>query len=93
MHRVLDLPNVEGPNIAIIGAHGAANPRIEREVAERHGVRVFTVHDIDRDGIAAVAQRALEAASDGTDGVYLSFDIDVLDGGFAGGHAVLRLAA
>jgi arginase family enzyme len=85
VHRVLDLPNVDGTNIAIIGAHGAANPRLELEVAREHGVHVFTIRDIDRDGIEAVCGRALEAVSAGTDGVYLSFDIDVLDGGFAWG--------
>lgn len=85
VHRVLDLDNVDGANVAIIGAHGAANPKLELEVVERHGVHVFSVREIDRDGIVAVARRALEAVSDGTDGVYLSFDIDVLDGAFAWG--------
>jgi agmatinase len=85
VHRVLDLDNVDGTNVAIIGAHGAANPKLELDVAEAHGVRVFSVRDIDRLGIESVARQALEAVSDGTDGVYLSFDIDVLDGAFAWG--------
>jgi agmatinase len=84
-HRVLDLPNVEGRNMAIVGAHGAANPKLEKEVAEEHGISVFTVRDIDRMGIDEVAQRALDVAADGTAGVYLSVDIDVLDGAFAWG--------
>lgn len=85
VHRLLDLDNVDGANVAIIGAHGAANPKLELDVAREHGVHVFSIRDIDRDGIEAVARRALEAVSEGTDGVYLSFDIDVLDGGFAWG--------
>lgn len=85
VHRLLDLDNVEGRNVAIIGVHGAANPKLELDVAREHGVHVFTVRDIDRDGVEAVCRRALEAVSDGTEGVYLSFDIDVLDGGFAWG--------
>lgn len=85
VHRVLDLDNVEGRNIAIIGAHGAANPKLELDVAEHHGVHVFTVRELDRRGVEAVAREALDAVSDGTDGVYLSFDIDVLDGAFAWG--------
>jgi agmatinase len=84
-HRVLDLPNVDGRNMAIIGAHGAANPKLEKDVADENGMSVFTIRDIERDGIEAVARRALEVASDGTAGVYLSVDIDVLDGGFAWG--------
>ena len=84
-HRVLDLPNVEGRNMAIIGAHGAANPKLEKDVADENSMSVFTVRDIDRMGIDEVARRALNVAADGTDGVYLSVDIDVLDGGFAWG--------
>jgi agmatinase len=84
-HRVLDLPNVDGRNMAIIGAHGAANPKIEQDVAERHGITVFTVRDVDRMGIDEVARRALEVATDGTECIYLSVDIDVLDGAYAWG--------
>jgi len=83
--RVLDLPNVDGRNVAIIGAHGAANPKLEFDVAREHGVSVFTVRDVEREGIDTIATRAIEAASDGTAGVYLSVDIDVLDGAFAWG--------
>ena len=83
--RVLDLPNVDGRNVAIIGAHGAANPKLEFDVAREHGVSVMTVQDVDRDGIDAVASRALDVASAGTAGVYLSVDIDVLDGAYAWG--------
>ena len=43
------------------------------------GVRVFTMKDIDRAGIAAVVERALGFASEGTTGVHVSFDLDVCD--------------
>lgn len=43
------------------------------------GIRVFTMKDIDRRGIAAVADEALALASDGTNGVHVSFDLDVCD--------------
>jgi agmatinase len=85
VHRVLDLPNVDGRNVVIIGAHGAANPKLEKEVAEEYGVTVFSIRDVDRLGIDEVARRSLELASDGADTVYLSVDIDVLDGAFAWG--------
>src|SRR5262245_7937604 len=85
VHRVLDLPNVDGRNVVIIGAHGAANPKSEKDVADAHGVTVFSVRDIDRLGIDEVARRAVEIAADGTETTDLSSDIDVLDGGFAWG--------
>jgi len=85
VHRVLDLPNVDGANVAIIGVHGAANPRLEVDVANAYGVTVFSVRDIDRLGIDEVSRRALEVATAGTENVYLSVDIDVLDGAYAWG--------
>ncbi|MGQ0570156.1 MAG: agmatinase family protein [Armatimonadota bacterium] len=85
VHRVLDLPNVDGRNVAIIGAHGAANPRLEQDVVEQHGVTVFTIRQIEQMGIEEAARRALTAAGDGTETTYLSVDIDVLDGAYAPG--------
>jgi arginase len=49
------------------------------------GVHVFTMKDIDRDGIAKVAERALAIASEGTGGVHVSFDMDVCDPAIAPG--------
>jgi len=43
------------------------------------GVHVFTMKDIDRQGIAAIAERALELASSGTGGIHVSFDLDACD--------------
>jgi len=48
-------------------------------------VHVFTMKDIDRDGIATVAERALALASAGTGGIHVSFDLDVCDPTFAPG--------
>jgi agmatinase len=85
VHRVLDLANVDGSNVVVIGAHGAANPKAEQEVAESHGVTVFTVRDVDRLGIEDVCRRAVDLACRGTEAVYLSVDVDVLDGAYAWG--------
>jgi arginase len=49
------------------------------------GVHVFTMKDIDRDGIAKVAERALALASAATGGVHISFDMDVCDPAIAPG--------
>ena len=51
----------------------------EREIIKRLGITCFTMHEIDRYGMAAVMEKTLEIVSDGTDGVHLSFDIDSLD--------------
>ena len=49
------------------------------------GVHVFTMKDIDRDGIATVAERALALAAEGTGGLHVSFDMDVCDPSIAPG--------
>ncbi len=43
------------------------------------GVHVFTMKDIDRNGIAQVVERAIALAGDGTAGLHVSFDMDVCD--------------
>jgi arginase len=49
------------------------------------GVHIFTMKDIDREGIASVAERALEIAAAGTGGLHVSFDLDACDPTFAPG--------
>ena len=51
----------------------------EKDQIRAAGVHVFTMKDIDRDGIATVAERALALASAGTGGIHVSFDLDVCD--------------
>ena len=43
------------------------------------GVTVFTMHEIDRLGMSKVMEEAIRIASDGTDSVHVSFDMDVMD--------------
>ena len=51
----------------------------EKAQIRRSGVHVFTMKDIDREGIAVIAERALALAAKGTGGVHVSFDLDVCD--------------
>lgn len=51
----------------------------EKEIVRDARVHVFTMKDIDRNGIAAVTEKALAIAGDGTAGVHVSFDMDVCD--------------
>src|SRR5688572_21422265 len=57
----------------------------EKAQIRASGVHVFTMKDIDRDGIAKVAERALVLASTDTGGVHVSFDLDVCDPAIAPG--------
>jgi arginase len=57
----------------------------EKEIVRASGVHVFTMKDIDRLGIASVAEQAVELASAGTAGVHVSLDMDVCDPAIAPG--------
>jgi arginase len=57
----------------------------EKENIRLSGVRVFTMSDIDRQGMAAVAQQALAIAGSSTAGIHVSFDMDVCDPAIAPG--------
>jgi arginase len=57
----------------------------EKENIRRSGVRVFTMSDIDRQGMASVAQQAIAAAGSGTAGIHVSFDLDACDPAIAPG--------
>jgi len=60
--------------------------RLEKEKLRNSGVHVFTMKDIDEQGIAALTRKAWELATAGGRGqVHVSFDVDVLDPSVAGG--------
>ena len=57
----------------------------EKAQVRAAGVHVFTMKDIDREGIASVAGRAIALASEGTGGIHVSWDMDVCDPSIAPG--------
>ena len=57
----------------------------ERSAMKALGMHVYTMHEIDDLGIKAVMEEAIKLASDGTDGIHVSFDMDVLDPSVAPG--------
>jgi arginase len=57
----------------------------EKDAVRRSGVHVFTIKDVDRQGIAQVVEQAITLASSGTAGVHVSFDMDVCDPSIAPG--------
>jgi arginase len=51
----------------------------EKQIVRDSRVRVFTIKEIDRLGIASVTEQALTLAGRGTGGIHVSFDLDVCD--------------
>lgn len=76
-------PAVDAARTVLIGVRNLDPAERERVVAS--GVHVFTMKDVDRLGMATVAERALELAGSDTDVLHVSFDLDVCDPGIAPG--------
>jgi arginase family enzyme len=77
--RAFDLGVVEPENFVQIGIRGGRESLSDKTVAEELGTHYFTMADIDELGVEAVAQEALEKATSGTEAMYISLDIDVVD--------------
>jgi arginase len=76
-------PSVFAENTVLVGVRNL--DQREKDRIRASGVHVFTMKDIDRDGIAKVAEQALALAARGTGGIHVSFDMDVCDPAVAPG--------
>jgi formiminoglutamase len=85
LRGLLDEGALEGPNIAQIGITGFANSEPHRRYLVDEGATIFTSRDVARTGIDEIIERAYQIASAGTDGVYVTFDIDCMDLAYAPG--------
>lgn len=70
-------PKVKIENLVIIGAR-ALDPGEKKLILDR-GIKVYTMHEIDRLGMAKVIEETITYLKSKTDGVHLSFDMDGLD--------------
>lgn len=72
-----DEPKIKPENIVIIGARSLDEG--ERVLIEEKGIKVYTMHEVDRMGMTQVMEETIEYLKDRTDGVHLSLDLDGLD--------------
>lgn len=71
-----EAPCVEPERVALVGVR-SLDPG-EKELIRRLGIAVFTMHDIDRRGVAGIMREALDVVQ-GPGFVHLSLDVDVCD--------------
>jgi arginase len=76
-------PSVSPAHTVLVGIRNLDEQ--EKGKIRASGVHVFTMKDIDREGIATIAERALALASKGTGGIHVSFDLDACDPMYAPG--------
>jgi arginase len=70
-------PKIEPQNVAMVGIRDLDAK--ERQLVKKSGVHVFTMRDIDERGMREVMSEALRFATDDTNGVAISLDMDFLD--------------
>ena len=80
-----NMANAPAQNLVQLGIGGWQVPREGVKVCRERGTNVLTVTDITEMGLEAAARYAIDRATDGTDCVYISFDIDCIDAGFVPG--------
>lgn len=80
-----NMKNAPANNLVQLGIGGWQVPRQGVKVCRERATNILTVTDITEMGLDAAADFALEKALDGTDCVYISFDIDCIDAGFVPG--------
>lgn len=71
------LPALDPENAVVLGLRDVTSEEAKR-IAES-GIMVITMEDIDSLGMKEAVYRGLRAAGSGTNGVYLSLDMDVVD--------------
>ncbi len=70
-------PKVRPENIVLIGARALDDG--EKELIKQLGIKVYTMHEIDRLGMTKVMEETIAYLKERTDGVHLSLDLDGLD--------------
>jgi arginase len=70
-------PKVKPEHTVLIGIRNLDEQ--EKKRIRESGVRLYTMKDIDRAGIASVVEQAIAIAGAGTGGIHVSFDLDVCD--------------
>ncbi|HEX2446477.1 MAG TPA: arginase [Vicinamibacterales bacterium] len=76
-------PKVEPSRTVLIGLRNLDDR--ERVLVRESQVHVFTMKDIDRQGIASIVEQAIAIAGANSAGIHVSFDMDVCDPGIAPG--------
>ena len=80
--QLIDGGFVRGKNATQIGLHGFLSSPTLKDYADRKRLLMVSARETKEVGINAVLDAALERASAGTDGIYVSLDIDVMDPAF-----------
>lgn len=80
LYKMLDECNIDPANVAMIGPGGGdTNFRGMVEIMEMLGIKVWTITEVEEQGIEAIIEQAIEIAGAGTERTYVTLDADVMD--------------
>jgi agmatinase len=83
--RISEMECIDLKSMVWIGIGGSCQTTERWEFVQKNGCKIFTSRDISDQGIGKVTREAIERASEKTETVYVTIDIDVVDHAFAPG--------
>lgn len=84
--------SIRGENFTEIGIGGWLNTKLYHDYLREQRARVITARELWKGDFAALVQEALDRAAAGTEAIYLTFDIDAIEGAVVGGTNVPAIA-
>lgn len=85
VYRAVKEGHVKGRNFIQVGLRGPWPGEEGFEWMRNNGLRYHTMPEVEKRGWAATMERALTEAREGTEKLFISFDVDVLDPAFVPG--------
>jgi len=82
---ILEDHSVEGRNFVQIGLHGFGSSKTDLDYARDQGAHRMSMREVRKRGVENVMEAAIAYAGDGTQAIYVSLDIDILEGAFTPG--------
>lgn len=79
--KAFETGKVQPQNLVLIGIRSNRNTYFESKIAEQLNIRYFTIDEVKTVGMGEVVREALKIVNSGTDGIYISLDIDVMEPG------------
>ena len=88
VRRLSENPVISYKNMAWVGLNGSVMDADIYRIYRSQRLKMMAAGDIRERGIGDVIKEAVETAADGTDSIYVSVDIDVVDSAYAPGTGV-----
>lgn len=76
---------IQGEHLVQLGIRDYSNSQVYDTYAREQGIRVYTMEEVEEQGILPIVEKELERLAQEVDFIYLSVDMDAVDQAFAPG--------